>query len=433
MTAGAGSATIAAEIEHAVASGELAAGDRLPAVRALASDLGVSPATVAAAYRTLKQRGLVSANGRHGTTVAAQPPLGVRPRRVLPPNARDLASGNPDRALLPPLDGALARIDRSHKLYGGRTKLPQLVELATADFAADGIRGEIGITAGALDGIERALQSQLRPSDRVAVEDPSWPRIGDLVRALGLQLEPVLIDERGLLPDQLAVALERGARAVIATPRGQNPTGAALDTSRAHALRQVLAAQPEVLVIEDDYLAAVAGAPYFSIHDASARWIVIRSLSKLLGPDLRIATLAGDALTVSRIEGRQLVGPGWVSHLLQQIAAELWSAPSTHRLLTRAKRLYAQRREALVDALAQVGLSAHGDTGFGVWVPLAEEAEAAQFLLERGWAVSPGERFRFNAPSGLRITTTDLQPREAEQLAAILHELARGAGSTYSG
>lgn len=187
------------------------------------------------------------------------------------------------------------------------------------------------------------------------------------------------------------------------------------------------------MVIEDDYLAAVAGAPYFPIHGHSPRWAVIRSLTKLLGPDLRIAPVAGDPLTVSRIEGRQLLGPGWVSHLLQQIAAQLWSAASTQRLLARAERVYAQRRSALVDALAGHGIPSHGQTGFGVWVPLADEATAVQFLLERGWVVSPGERFRFNAPPGIRITTTQLPPNEAKQLAAALYDLTRGATATYSG
>ena len=94
-------------------------------MRELAATLEVSPATVAAAYRTLRHRGLVTAQGRRGTVVAAAPPLRVRGARPLPPSARDLASGNPDPALLPPLRPALGRIDPGHKLYGGPAKLPR--------------------------------------------------------------------------------------------------------------------------------------------------------------------------------------------------------------------------------------------------------------------------------------------------------------------
>lgn len=430
---GAGAAAIAAKIETAIAEGRLAPAARLPAVRDLASELEVSPTTVAAAYRTLRQRGLVSANGRRGTVVASQPPLRVRGGRPLPPNTRDLASGNPDPALLPPLGPALARLDPEHKLYGGPSKLVKLVELAEADFAADGIDGDIAIVGGALDGIERVLQTELMPGDRVVVEDPSWPRITDLLSAFGLQPEPARVDERGLVPDELGRALRRGAKAVIATPRGQNPTGAALDVERGALLRDVLGRHPDVLLVEDDYVASVAGADYVPLHGASARWSVIRSLSKVLGPDLRVAPMAGDSLTISRVEGRQLLGPGWVSHLLQQTAAHLWVTAATKKLLARAGRTYAERRAALIEALARYGITAYGSSGLGVWVPLTEEVATVQQLLERGWAVSPGERYRFHSPPGIRITTTDLEPNEAEELAAAVRETVHARAATYPG
>jgi DNA-binding transcriptional MocR family regulator len=430
---GAGAAAIAETIESAIADDRLAPTDRLPAVRDLAQELDVSPATVAAAYRTLRQRGLVNASGRRGTVVAAQPPLRLPGGPTLPPHVRDLASGNPDPALLPPLGPALARLDTRHKLYGGPNRLARLVGLAEADFAADGIEGDIAIVGGALDGIERILQTQLRPGDRVVVEDPSWPRIRDLLSALGLQPEPVRVDRHGLVPDELAGALRGGARAVIATPRGQNPTGATLDAERAARLRDVVTRHSDVLVVEDDYVGLVAGAPYVSLRDGNERWAVIRSLSKVLGPDLRVAPVAGDPLTISRIEGRQLLGAGWVSHLLQQTAANLWSSAATRRLLARAERAYSERRAALVDALEGRGIAAQGDSGLGVWVPLDEEVAVVQSLLERGWAVSPGERYRFRTAPGIRITTTALEPRDAEKLAASIARAVRPTRTTYAG
>jgi DNA-binding transcriptional MocR family regulator len=375
----------------------------------------------------------VSTHGRRGTVVAAAPPLRVRGARPLPPHARDLASGNPDPDLLPPLRPALDRLDDTHTLYGTPAKLPRLVDLAQRDFAADGIGGDLAVVGGALDGIERVLQAELRPGDRVALEDPTWPRIADLVHALGLRIEPARVDDGGLVPDALDQALGRGARALIATPRGQNPTGAAIGSERAAELRAVLARHPETVVIEDDYVAAVAGAPYASLHDESPRWVVIRSLSKVLGPDLRVALVAGDELTISRVEGRQLLGPGWVSHVLQQLAAELWAAPATRKLLARARRTYAERRHALVDALAERGIEARGDSGLGVWIPVAEEAAVAQQLLDRGWAVSAGERFRFGTPPALRVTTATLEPAEATDLAAAIDEAVRGETGTYAG
>jgi DNA-binding transcriptional MocR family regulator len=430
---GAGAATITARVESLIAAGQLRPGERLPAVRALAAELGISPATVAAGYRGLRDRGLVRPDGRHGTVVAAQPPLRVRPARPLPPGLRDLASGNPDPALLPPLGPALARIDQAHKLYGGPAILPGLAEIARAGFAADGITGDIAVVAGALDGIERVLQAELRPGDRVGVEDPSWPRIGDLVSAIGLRAEPIPVDDSGLVPDRLAAALRAGTRAVIATPRGQNPTGAAIDARRAAELQHVLAEHPQVLVIEDDYIADFAGAPYAAIHGSSDRWAVIRSVSKVLGPDLRLATLAADPLTASRVAGRQLLGAGWVSHLLQQTVVALRSDATTRRTLARSERRYAERRAALVAALAERGIPAYGRSGLGVWIPVEEEGPILQALAERGWAVSPGESYRYRTAPGIRVTTTTLQPAEARRLADDIATVVGGRATTYAG
>jgi DNA-binding transcriptional MocR family regulator len=431
--AGAGSATIAATVEREVAAGRLAPEAKLPPVRELAAALDVSPATVAAAYRTLRQRGFVVADRGRGTSVAALPPVRVRRDPALPPGVRDVRSGNPDPALLPELGPVLARIAPSHRLYGAPAKLAELASLAATELAADGIEGEIAITGGALDAVERALQTELRLGDRVVVEDPSWPQIGDLVSALGCEVEPVAVDRRGLDPPGLDAALRRGARAVVTTPRGQNPTGAALDPARGEALREVISRHPGVLVIEDDYVARIAGAPYVPVHVPTGRWVVVRSLSKVVGPDLRVAVAAGDPLTTSRIEGRQHLGPGWVSHLLQQLAAAILRDRATARLLARAERTYAERRRALVAALAARGIDAMGDTGLGVWIPLADEAAAVRDLLVQGWGVSPGERFRFDSAPGIRVTTTTLDPADADRLADAIASLGREPALTYAG
>lgn len=153
----------------------------------------------------------------------------------------------------------------------------------------------------------------------------------------------------------------------------------------------------------------------------------------MLGPDLRIALVAGDPLTISRIEGRQHLGPGWVSHVLQQVAALLLRDKATARVLARADRTYADRRAALVSALATRGIDAAGDSGLGVWLPIADEAATVRELLVQGWAVSPGERYRFHSAPGIRITTADLEPDEAERLADGIAGLARVPASTYTG
>jgi DNA-binding transcriptional MocR family regulator len=428
---GSSAVELARSIEAGVREGRLRPGQRLPTVRHLAQARGLSPTTVAAAYRTLRTRGLLVAEGRRGTRVSGMPP--VAPRRAPPVSAdsRDLASGNPDPARLPPLGSALVRIDATPHLYADDYQLPALVRRAAARFRADGIPSDfVAVTSGALDAIERVLQAHLRPGDRVAVEDPAFSSVLDLCGALGLVPVPVPIDDAGLLPSALAEALERGVEALVLTPRAQNPTGAALDARRARELRRIVRRHPELLLVEDDHAGEVAGAPAFTLCTRRRpRWAVVRSVSKALGPDLRLALLTGDRDTLARVEGRQRLGFRWVSHLLQRLVLELWSEAASRRRVRAAARAYSARRRALLDALAARGIEAHGRSGLNVWIPVPEETPIVQALLEAGWAVSAGERFRLESRPAIRVTIAQLEPREtrrlAEDIAASLAPQAR--------
>lgn len=409
------SVNIAASVESAVASGKLGASELLPPVRSLAAHLRVSPATVAAAYRLLRERGVVVADGRRGTRVRPAPPIAL-PRAVpLPDDVIDLASGNPDLRLLP----RLPALDLSQRLYGDELNDPRLIELAREQFREDRIEAEhVSVGSGAMDGIERVLREQLRPGDRVAVEDPCFTGILDLLSALSLVAVPVPLDDEGLLPDELRRAV-RSAGAVIVTPRAQNPTGAALTPRRARELRAILASRRELLVIEDDHAGAVAGAPYLSLIDKSReRWAVVRSVSKSLGPDLRVALLAADPRTHARVEGRQTLGVRWVSHILQRLVVALWR----DRTPGRAGRAYTERRNALLRELRARGIAAHGASGLNVWIPVAEESATVQALLHAGWAVKAGERYRIASPPAIRVTVAALEPPDAARFAEALAE-----------
>lgn len=419
---------IADAVENAIGSHRLAPGDRLPPIRRLAQDLGVSPTTVAAAYRTLAQRGMVIGEGRQGTRVSPGPPVPARTTPEVPASARDLARGNPDPRLLPPWGPVLHRLKPPDVQYGNPSVLPALGDLALEALHSDGIPSErVVVVSGGLDGVERVLSAHLRPGDRVAVEDPGFPRVFDLCGALGLVTLPVAVDDRGMLPDQLENQLGAGrAAAVIVTPRAQNPTGAALDPPRVRALRKVLGAHPEALLIEDDHAGAVAGVGPLTLVDRKReRWAVVRSLAKSLGPDIRVALLGGDRLTLDRVEGRQRVGPDWVSHLLQQLAVELLRDRSTAARLVVAADTYAERRHAVVDALARQGVEATGRSGLHVWVPVPDEDLVVTGMLTRGWALAAGSRFRLSSPPGVRITVAALParraPRLASDLVAVLH------------
>jgi DNA-binding transcriptional MocR family regulator len=423
-------AEIAADVERAVGAGELEPGQLLPPMRELAARLGVNPNTVAAAYRTLRERGVIETAGRRGSRVRPKPVTTARERSRLdvPPGVRNLSDGNPDPALLPALAeafaAAAAHADREAVLYGEAAVETELARIARADLDADGVPdGPVAVTSGALDAIERVLAAHLRPGDAVAVEDPGWGSVLDLVPALGLRAVPVGVDDEGPLPDDVRAALDAGARALIVTDRAQNPTGAAVSATRARALRSVLEEYPRTLVIEDDHGHRIVDLPLHPLAGVTRHWAFTRSAAKAYGPDLRLAVLAGDPVTVDRVQGRQRLGPGWVSLLLQRAVVRLWSSGAVD---TRAvSAAYGRRRDALIGALAERGIASYGRSGMNVWVPVPDETGAVARLLHAGWAVAPGARFRVSAPPGLRITVSTLEPHE---IGAVADAVASAVG-----
>jgi DNA-binding transcriptional MocR family regulator len=427
-------AEILASVESGVRAGSLPGGASLPPVRELAAALGVSPGTVAKAYQALRQRGVVETAGRNGTRVRPHPPVAtMRASNVLaaPPGALDLSRGEPDQRLLPRLGKHLSRLaaaDAPAASYREAGPAPELVAAARRRLIAEGVPVDgITVTGGALDGIERLLTAHLRPGDRVALEDPSWVNLIDLAAALGLEPVGMPVDDDGPTVDGLRRALAAGARAVIVTARAQNPTGAAVSAERARQLRKVLAHHPDLLLVEDDHAAELATVPLHPLAGATRAWAFLRSVSKPYGPDLRLAMLAGDEATVSRVAGRMRIGSGWVSTLLQRLVVQLWQDEEVAAVVAEARQTYAGRRAALREALRVRGLPSRGRTGINVWVPVPDETRAVAALREAGYAVAPGALYRLSSPPAIRITISLLALSEIDALAdAVVRAVGAG-------
>ncbi|MFG3039721.1 aminotransferase class I/II-fold pyridoxal phosphate-dependent enzyme [Streptomyces sp. NPDC048330] len=429
---------IAASVERGVGTGALVPGQLLPPMRELAQTLGVNANTVAAAYRTLRERGVIETDGRRGSRVRPRPATTARGsiRVDAPAGVRDVSNGSPDPALLPPLGDALAEVARRYAehpgLYGEAPVDEEFARLARAAFDADRVPdGPVGVASGSLDAVERVLAAHLRPGDAVAVEDPGWGSLLDLVPALGLRPVPVPVDDDGPLPEDVERAIRQdGARAVIVTDRAQNPTGACVTADRAHALRRVLAAHPDVLLVEDDHGHGIVSQPLHPLAGVTDHWVLVRSVAKAYGPDLRIAAFTGDPETLDRVLGRQQLGPGWVSRLLQGAVAHLWAADAVDP--SAVSRSYGRRRDGLVRALARRGVPAHGRGGMNVWVPVADETAAVARLIAEGWAVAPGARFRMNTGPAVRLTVSFLSPSDIEPLAdAVAGAARRGVARSF--
>ncbi|WP_282945257.1 PLP-dependent aminotransferase family protein [Cellulomonas endometrii] len=425
---------IAAAVSRLVRSGELRPGDRLPTVRRLAADLGVSPATVSGAWQALAAVGLVTSRGRAGTVVLPEPASWLPPRyrdmasggrveavgataeatvAVAVPSPRpalrlDLSTGTPDPELLPPLQRALGRIAASTPAAGtgtylGTPVIEPLERLLRASWPFTPQR--VTVVDGAVDAMSRTLEQLAGFGDRVIVEDPSFPPVFDLCDQLGLERVPVPLDRHGLRPDALEAALRTGAEVIVLQPRAHNPTGVSMSSTRARELaaviRRHLAATPgaDLHVIEDDHSGEIASSADVSLGThLPDRVVHVRSYSKSHGPDLRIAAVGGPAAVLDRVIARRMLGPGWTSRLLQHLLADLLVDGEALAAVAQARRTYYARQRALSTALAEHGVVVQPGDGINVWVPVADEATALVRLEAAGIRVARGRPFRAAPP-----------------------------------
>ncbi len=421
---------IATGIARLITTGDLAPGDRLPTVRELAVDLGVSPATVSHAWQTLATAGLITSRGRSGSFVRSVPREWL-PRRYQgldgAHEARlDLSRGTPDPELLPPLGPALARMSglADTQSYTQKPDIPELHDLLRATWPAP--VESITVTNGAMDAVDRALAAIVRFGDRIVLEDPCFPPFIDLVEQHGLDAVPVPLDGEGMQPEAFARALGLGPSVVLLQPRAHNPTGVSMTPARADELAGLLRrsrAAEHTIVIEDDHSAGISRA------DGSAslarrlpdRVLHARSFAKTHGPDLRIGALGGPRPLVDRVVARRLLGPGWTSRMMQAILHELLSDADSVARVAHARDEYAARQRALAAALEAHGVPTTVRDGLNLALPVADERAAIVQLAAAGIRVAPGTPFQVAAGDPFVRVTVGLVPAaSADAVAAAL-------------
>jgi DNA-binding transcriptional MocR family regulator len=424
---------LADAVARGVGEGVLAAGEKLPPIRTVAVQLGLSPTTVSAAWNLLSRAGTVQADGRRGTVITARQAGPSRYRSALQGGhaqlfALDLSTGTPDPALLPDVTAALRRIKPPAEpaTYLDEPVLPELAELLRADWPF--VAQQLTVVDGAMDALQLIAATHLRFGDRVAVEQPCFPPLLDLLESVGAVPVPVDVDDDGPLPDQLA-AVAGTVRAVFVQPRAQNPSGAALTPGRVGELARALHGC-DALVIEDDSAGAIASAPPLSLgSQLPERTLHARIYSKSHGPDRRLAANGGAGRPVDPVVDRRFLGQGWTSRLLQSLLVDLLTHAPSVRAVERAQAAYATRRARIVDALAAAGIAVPGRDGLNIWLPVQDEAAALLLLATRGIGAAGGGPFavRPGGPPHLPVTL-GLVASGHHDLARHLADAAKAAG-----
>ncbi|MGI8879056.1 MAG: PLP-dependent aminotransferase family protein [Jatrophihabitans sp.] len=426
---------LAHAVSAAISDGALGDGDRLPPIRTVATSLQLSPTTVSAAWSLLVRAGTIRTDGRRGTTVAQRRTAGPgRYRRALERPASfpvDLSTGVPDPQLLPDLSPSLHRLRGTTEpgSYLDHPVVPALEQALRSGWPYPPER--MTIVDGAMDALDQISSVLLRFGDKVAVENPCFPPLLDLLDACGVGMIGVDVDAEGLSPDGLDRALADGARMVFLQPRAQNPTGASMTPGRAQRL-STLVGQAGAIAVEDDSAGGVASSPAISL----GRWLPertlhVRSFSKSHGPDLRLAAVSGPADLVDPIVERRYLGQGWTSRLLQTILLDLLTSPRAVQQVDRARQAYADRRTAVVDELRRHGIDSPSGDGLNLWLPVQDEAAALVRLASRGIGAAAGSPFAVTTgkQAHLRVTV-GLVRSDYEQIAGELAEAARVGGWT---
>ena len=429
---------IAAAVSRLVTAGNLPSGTRLPTVRDVARELGVSPTTVSEAWQSLTRAGAIQTRGRSGTFVAGA----AMPRQRLryaqlggPALSHDLSTGVPDHDLLPDLTEALKRIGdgRLTTSYLDAPVLPGLEDAIRARLPFPVER--LTVVDGALDALDRITAAVVRFGDRVLVEDPAFPPTLDLLETVGATVVGVPLDGSGLDPSYLRrVLAEFRPVALYLQPRAHNPTGISMTAARAERIARVLAPFPDVTVIEDDHAGDISSAPAVSVGQfLPDRTVHVSSFSKSHGPDLRLAAIGGPSSLLSAVADRRLLGPGWSSRLLQAVLLDLLTSPASVAQVAAARTEYARRRSLLLSALAGHGVPASADDGINMWLPVEDQQFAMVTLAGHGIAVAPGAPFLVSpgSPDHVRVTVGLIRDGfdvVARVLAAAAGSVQRGSG-----
>ncbi|MFI5695430.1 aminotransferase class I/II-fold pyridoxal phosphate-dependent enzyme [Kribbella sp. NPDC051586] len=407
----ASAAGIAAAISRLVRHGDLAPQTRLPTVRALAPRLDVSPATVSAAWATLRKQRVVAGGGRQGTWVLGglavpRPARYENISRLWPDQTLNLTRAVPDPALLPKLERAFVQAlsdpdVHSYEVVSISGPLRAAVE-RTWPFKTD----HWMCANGGYEGLLLLMRTTVVPGEHVAIEDPATPRLLDILDNVGARAVPVATDSEGPIPASLRDALGHDPVAFVYEPRSSSRLGASVTPSRRDELAALLAGT-DTLVIEDDGLGDLSAFEYHGVAEVLLEQsVLVRSYSKSHSPDLRLGVMAGAAEPIERVRVYRQFGSGWTSRVLQNALAWLLEDEASMSTVAAARTTYRERREHLIKLLADRGVEAHGVDGMAVWVPVRSEHEALLVLASHGIAVAGSSAsWTRPGPPAIRVAT----------------------------
>jgi GntR family transcriptional regulator / MocR family aminotransferase len=404
-------------IMHLIETGILAPGDRLPASRDLAEQLGVARISVVAAYEELRDEGVITAAQGRGTFVTARDdlpeathsasmlgaarsqngPLRDLLRLAARPGVIDFSSGAPAEDFLPvhlirdAINTVLTRDGASAVTYEIPEGYPPLREAIAAQLATQGIAAsadEILITGGCQQALDLAVQALVSPGDVILTANPTYAGILDISQARGVTILGVPVDEQGMQITALeAMIAEHRPRLLYAAPTYHNPTGTVMPLARRRQLLDI-AAHYRLPILEDGVYEALnyTGSPPPALRALDEAGLVLyaSSFSKIFMPGMRIGYLVASGRLYQRIARVKRAADVCTPALNQRAMHSVMESGKLWEHLASVQKQCRQRRSAMLDALRHHLSEAKWNEpagGLYVWVEFPHDGPTATELF----------------------------------------------------
>lgn len=392
---------LAETIFRMIRSDILRPGDRLPTVRTTAAHLGMSPSSVAEAWRTMLDAQAIQTKRRGGTFIVG-PPTPATPERYerLLESARGMAElGRPsaDPHLWPDATEAFAFAVEQVRADAENDPVPMTPSLYEAVRPSWPFEpGALMATNGGLDGLALALRTLVAPGERVLVAEPTEIIVLDLLDSMRCMAVPIPHDEYGPRPDALARELANDPPVFIHQSGPSSPLGRSTTKARMQELAAVVKGHPTHVV-------EMCPHPYFatatpSMGSALPEQVVhVRWYGRSHGADILVGVVGGNRDLLRRMWLMRGYQAQWTSRYLQHALAYLLTDEQSIATVDQARQVYDQRRQGLVAALARAGIVSRSNAGTSVWIPVPDEDSAWMHLAQRGYAAQRGGDFHLDA------------------------------------
>jgi 2-aminoadipate transaminase len=449
----------------------LRAGEKLPATRELAGQLGLNRTTVSAAYALLEEAKRIEGQVGRGSFVAGDPraeragrdwegllppmdtgwKLGWNPAGHKIEHRIDIsfASSRPAQDEFPLNEfrrlskqvidsdeaGEILQLGSSHGYAPLRRYL--LEDAVNAGVARAG--DDLLITNGCQQGLDLLARLFASPGSSVAIEDPVYHGLLRVFSRSGTEIIPVPVDALGLDPNALEQVLQRQRpKLLVVTPSFQNPTGASLPLDRRKRI-VALANRFGCVLVENDIYSELryTGSPLPTLKelDETGNTILLRSYSKVSFPGLRVGWVIAPRPVIARLAEAKEISDLHSDQLSQAVLLRFAESGELEKHLQRTRRAGAERLNALLKACAQ-HLPARAkftrpEGGMNLWIELPQPLTAELLLRrvqEKGVTFLPGRHFspRNGHARGLRISFGGLT---ADQITCGIRILGQAAES----